>query len=285
MRQNLQQIQTLLRQFITAPQASERISARCVQASEGPEVLIRADRHMSADSRVNVYANAYFHRLLECLSEEFPATLAVADSDNFSTLIRDYLLVWPPTEPSIFYAGRCLPKFICHHSLAGRWPFLWELATLERTILEVFHAPAAPTLSYECMRQIPPRQWSAIKLKTAPAVQILHPRWRVTEILNAVESGTGWNDPEHQQTTVLVWRQSAQVNYRIVDEAESAALELMSRGASFVDICEVMRSRAEVLDQVARIGQFLTRWLNDGVILGAEGIPSPAAPPSQGQGT
>jgi hypothetical protein len=95
----------------------------------------------------------------------------------------------------------------------------------------------------------------------------LRNKWRVTEILNAVESGTGWKKPEHQQTKVVEWRQSAQVNYRLVDEVESAALELMSRGASFADICEVIRGRAEGLDQVALIGQLLERWLNDGVIL------------------
>jgi hypothetical protein len=67
---------------------------------------------------------------------------------------------------------------------------------------------------------------------------------------------------------VLVWRQSAQMNYRVVDEVESAALGLMSRGASFADICEVIRGRAEGVDPVALIGQLLARWLNDGVILG-----------------
>jgi hypothetical protein len=261
MHENLQQLQTLLHQLIAAPQAAERISEGCGQASEGLEMLIRADR-------INVYVNAYFYRLLECLCEEFPATLAVVGSDDFSALIRGYLLVWPPTEPSIFYAGQYLPVFICNHSLAGRWPFISDLAKLERTILEVFHAADAPALSDECMRAIPPQQWSSIKLETHPAVQILHNKWRVTDILNAVESGTGWDNPEHQRTTVLVWRQRAQVNYRVVDEVEGAALELMSRRASFADICEVIRGRAERLDQVALIGQLLARWLNDGVILG-----------------
>jgi hypothetical protein len=172
--QNLQQLQTLLHQLITAPQAAERISDGCGQAPEGLEVLIRAGGHMSPESRVNVYANAYFYRLFECLYEEFPATLSIVGSDNFSALIRDYLLVWPPTEPSIFYAGRYLPEFIWNHSLAGRWPFITDLAKLERTILEVFHAADAPALSDECMRAIPPLQWSSTKLETHPAVQILH---------------------------------------------------------------------------------------------------------------
>jgi hypothetical protein len=77
MHQNLQQLQTLLHQLISAPQAAERISDGCGQASERLEGPTRADRRMSVDNRVNVYSDAYFYRLLECLYEEFPTTLAV----------------------------------------------------------------------------------------------------------------------------------------------------------------------------------------------------------------
>jgi Putative DNA-binding domain len=268
---DLRRLQTSLYALITASEAAKGVGKAGDLASEGPEALIRGDQRLSTIERVDIYANGYFYRLLECLNEEFPATLAVVGSDNFSALVRDYLLVWPPAEPSIFYAGRYLPEFISNHSLVKRWPFVADLAKLERTLLEVFHAADAPVLREECMRAIPAHQWSSVKLETHPAVQILHNKWRVTEILNAVESGAEWNHPQHQQITVLVWRQSAQVNYRDVDHVESRALELMSRGARFADICEVIRGCAEGLDQVALIGRLLARWLNDGVILGAEG--------------
>jgi len=269
---DLRRLQTSLYELITAPEAAKRTGDAGDLASDGPDTLICGDQRLSAIERVNIYANGYFYRLIECLHEEFPATLAVVGSDNFSALVHDYLVVWPPAEPSIFYAGRYLPEFISNHCLAERWPFIADLARLERTILEVFHTADALALSDECMRAIPPQQWPLIKLSTHPAVQILHNKWRVTEILNAVESGAEWNHPQHQQITVLVWRQSAQVNYRDVDHVESRALELMSRGARFADICEVIRGRAEGLNQVALIGQLLARWLNDGVILGAEGF-------------
>ena len=55
MRQNLQQLQTLLYQLITTLQPEECISDGCGQASEEVEGLICGDGSMSADSRVNVY--------------------------------------------------------------------------------------------------------------------------------------------------------------------------------------------------------------------------------------
>jgi len=148
---NLAEIQGSLYQFITTPEGERRNE----RARGGAEALVRGDRCVSAIDRVNIYANAYYHRLLDCLHEEFPATFAVIGSDNFADLVRDYLAGYPPTEPSIFYAGRYLDRFLRNYSLANRWPYLVELARLERAILDVFHAANAISLSDQAMRVIP----------------------------------------------------------------------------------------------------------------------------------
>jgi putative DNA-binding protein len=135
---NLSELQALLYPLITTPGA-KRIGNERDLAPGRIEMLVRGDRRLSASERVNIYANAYFYRLLDCLYEEFPATLAVVGPDNFAALVRDYLLRWPLTQPSIFYAGRYLPSFLRNHPLAKRWPFISELARLERAILDVFH--------------------------------------------------------------------------------------------------------------------------------------------------
>ena len=46
----------------------------CELESGGAEVLVRGDSRLCATERVNIYANAYFYRLLDCLHEEFPAS-------------------------------------------------------------------------------------------------------------------------------------------------------------------------------------------------------------------
>ena len=96
-----------------------------------------------------IYANAYFYRILDCLKEDFPATLATLGADNFHNLVTGYLIEYPPTEPSIAYAGRYMSEFLRHHPLSERWPFIAELARLERTVTEVFHAAEAEPLSAE----------------------------------------------------------------------------------------------------------------------------------------
>ena len=157
--------------------------------------------------------------------------------------------------------------FLRNHPLAKRCPFISELTRLERAILDVFHAADAITLSDAAMRAIPSQQWSTTRLKTHPAVEILHHDWRVTDVLRAVESGREWREPAHRKSTGIVWRRDAQVYYRDLEEAEARALALLSEGASFADICRVIGARATGTDQVALIGRLLAQWLSNGIIM------------------
>jgi hypothetical protein len=120
---------------------------------------------------------------------DFPATLAVVGTDNFAAIVKEYLLKHPPTEPSILYASLYLADFLNVHPFAERWPFIAELARLERAVLDVFHAADAPALSLEALRAIPSEKWPAVKLRAHPAVEIVHSEWRIADGLHTVEQG------------------------------------------------------------------------------------------------
>jgi hypothetical protein len=265
---DLKQLQSLLYRRISVPEAlTVGLRNEGGSSTGGIGELVFGDERLSAIERIDIYANAYFYRLLDCLGEEFPATLAVVGSDNFAVLARDYLLRYPPSEPSIIHVGRYLPSFLRNHRLAEQWRFIAELARLERIILDVFHARDAPALDVEAIRRIPPQQWPGLKLRAHPAVEIVHGEWRVADVLSAVESGDDWSEPGHQNTAVIVWRQDAQVHYRDLQEVEARALALILEGATFGAICEAIAVDPEQPDQTALIGQLLARWLTDEIIL------------------
>jgi hypothetical protein len=274
MQVSLAELQTSLCQLITTRDGLKRIGDDCDSTSGDTGVSVRGDSRLSAIDRVNIYANAYFYRLLDCLHEEFPATFAVVGANCFEVLVREYLPACPPTEPSIFYAGRHLHGFLRKHPLVERWPFISDLAKLERSVLDVFHAAEASALSSEAMRAIPSQQWSRIGLKTHPAVEIVRNQWRVTDILGAVENGREWRGPAHRKSTVIVWRQHAKVHYRDLEDVEAKALALLSEGARFADICEVIAALATRTEHVALIGRLLAQWLADGIIMRSDAMPT-----------
>jgi hypothetical protein len=270
---NLRELQALLYQRITGPDGTnESIGEERGLAPGVLEALVLGDERLSAFKRVDIYANAYFYRLLECLGEDFPATLAVLGADNFPALVKEYLLEHPPTEPSILYAGLYLADFLNDHPFTERWPFIADLARLERAVLEVFHAADTPALALETLHAVPSEDWPALKLRTHPAVEIVHSEWRIADVLQTVEQGLEWTDPEHEEASVLVWRQNALVRYRSLEPVERDALVLISKGASLASVCEAVAASAEESNHVGLIGQLIARWLADGIIKAADAM-------------
>jgi len=135
--------------------------------------------------------------------------------------------------------------------LPERWPFIAELARVERAVLDVFHAADAPALSLEALRAVPSEEWPALRLRTHPAVEIVPSEWRIADVLHTVEQGQKWSDPEHEEASTLVWRQSALVNYRSLEPVERDALVILSKGASFAGVCEAVALSAEEPKHVA----------------------------------
>jgi hypothetical protein len=270
---NLRELQNLLYQSITDPDGTKESIGEEPRLAPGVfEALVHGDERLSSLERVDIYANAYFYRLLECLAEDFPATLAVLGEENFAALVRGYLLERRPTEPSIVYAGLYLADFLDGHPFAERWPFVAELARLERAVLDVFHAADAPALGVEALRAIPSEEWPAVKFRAHPAVEIVHSEWRIVDLLDTVEHRREWTDPEHEKASVLVWRQDALVHYRSLEPVERDALVLVSKGASFASVCEAVAASAEESNHVGLIGQLMARWLADGIIIAADAM-------------
>lgn len=270
----------MLYRLITAPEGvaaglAAEGAHRPLELDELDELIVGDDR-LSAAERLEIYANAYFYRILDCLKEDFPATLKTLGADNFHNLITGYLIEYPPTQPSIAEAGRHLAEFLRDHPMRERWPYVADLARLERTLIEVFNAAEAEPLGAEAMRAIAPDDWPALAMRTHPALAIVDCEWRVDEVLREIEAATPESGqlphgaPAREAVSVLVWRRDSQVHYRALARAERAALELASAGASFAAICDAVAATCGEDDRtqpVALINRLLTRWLSEGLLV------------------
>jgi hypothetical protein len=267
-RTDLEGLQSALYRLIVAPNGVEEALASAPGLpSGGLDPIIVNEGLLSARERLEIYANAYFYRVLDVLKEEFPATLAAIGEVNFHNLITGYLIEYPPTEPSILYAGRYLPDFIRTYPLSDQKPYLGELARLERTALEIFHAADASVLDGSMMCEIPPHEWPTMVMRRHPATWVLNLQWRVDELLSAVENGESWREPKPCSNSLLVWRQNSKVHYRVLQREERAGLELAGQGATFESICEAVGTEADSdEDLAALINRMLTRWLSEGLL-------------------
>ncbi|MGH7905590.1 MAG: DNA-binding domain-containing protein [Candidatus Binataceae bacterium] len=252
----LKRVQHLVYRLITAP--DEKVP--------GGIEMITGDARLSARERITIYSDAYFHRILACLKEDFPASLQVCGPDEFAATVRDYLGAHPPSEPNIHYAGAAFSSFIAGHRIGGRFPYLADLAMLERATIEAFHGPDAPPATAEELRRAAPEDWPHLRLATHPASILLDCRWRVTDLLRSFSHDGSWPEPARDDISVLVWRQDDQVFYRTLDNGEREALGVAQNGAAFAEICEAASIRLAG-DPAAAINQMLARWVADGVLV------------------
>jgi hypothetical protein len=265
---HLKELQSLLYRLITAPSGvAEGLAAERDLGAGGLDAIVLGDDRLSAEARVDIYANMYFYRIRDALKEDFPATLAVLGDDNFHNLVTGYLLEYPPTEPSISDCGRYLADYLRDHPLRRGAPFVVDLAKLERVVVEVFHGSDEAALEPDMLRATPPEDWPAMKLRIHPAAQIFALEWRVSELLRAVEEARQWKPAERGAIKVLVWRRNARVFYRDLEHAEADALDAASRGATFAEICDVVAANADGQDPVAAMNRLLARWLSDGILV------------------
>jgi hypothetical protein len=261
-------VQRLLYRLVTAPNGVEEgLAAESNLPPEGIGALIRGDARVSAIGRVEIYANMYFHRLLDAIKEDFPATSKVLGDLNFHNLVTGYLVEYPPGHPSITEASLHLAEFMSDSPLLAQWQFVVDLVRLERALVEVFLGPDDKPLGFDDLRAIPPERWPGLRIGTHPALAVLDCGWQVDKVLRAVEQEQPFQAPIREPRSILVWRKNHNVYYRALDEVERSAFEMIRRGTEFSAVCEAIAAETGESTAPETMNRMLSRWLEDGVLV------------------
>ena len=267
---NLAKSQDVFWRLISAP---EGVAAGLAALPDRERVLpagldgwVCGDERLSALERLDVYANMYFFRLLDCLGEDFPAVRAVLGHERFHALVADYLALHPSEHPSVRRLGRALGDFLASHP-ALDVPWLADLACFEWALLEAFDAADAEPLGVERLQRMAAESWPALRLGLTPSLGIVEARAPVQDVWSAATEGREIPVVEQQPTTLRVWRDELRVFHRVIGAAELAALRAAERGEPFAAICE---SAATIVGEAQATSEVLTilqRWVADRMIV------------------
>jgi hypothetical protein len=228
---------------------------------------------LSAEERVNIYAQMYVARLLDALYEDFPRVAAYLGFERFRDLVRAYLKEHPSTHPSLRYIGRHFANFLdTQPEIREALPFLFDLARLEWTRLEIFDAPDAEPLQLQHLQHIPPEEWPALQFQVIPACRMLHSTWPIHEIWAAAQEEPQPEQVRPRETAVRIWRQEFAVYHVSMDTVEQRALEHVQQGKPFADICAALESFFPPEDAAREVGSLLVRWIEDGLLVQFPGI-------------
>jgi hypothetical protein len=290
----LERTESLFWALVTAPEGVrpglDELVRRGAAAPGDLDALIDGSAKMTPADRLDIYANMYFFRLLDCLKEDFPKLLEALGAGRFHNVITDYLLACPSAHPSLRYVGARLPEFLAAHSLGGESPVLADLARLEWARADLFDAADAAPMTREHLASMPQDEAGDVHLRLIPACTLLSlahdaPRvWREmnerakTRVAQEAEHGgptclhEGTSDapplPETapRRTRVRVWRQGFAVYHRPIGDDEAASLEAIRAGEPLGRIAQRLSAGRSERQATELVGGMLQSWLDDGLL-------------------
>jgi hypothetical protein len=228
------------------------------------EWLAFEDESISRE-RLGVYRDAYWFRLIDCLRDDFPNVASLAGA-RFDALATAYVARFPPRDSSLRHLGDAFAAFVAEHAIDLEFPWIGELARLERARVEAFDAETEPLLSHADLTSIAVEAWPAHTFRVARAARLLafaHPAHRAWR---ALEDGAAVPAMDRLETFVLVWRRGFDVVHRAIDRREAAALRRALAGAPFAQVCEPFADDESLEGAAAQAFASVTRWIADGVL-------------------
>ena len=224
--------EALFWELITAPEGVRPGLEALVRAGKADpsaiESLLGGDDRLAPADRLDIYANMYFFRLLDCLREDFPRLATALGDGRFHNLATDYLLAHPSANPSLRYLGRRLPEFFAGHALARESACLADLARLEWTRADLFDAADARALGRDEVASLAAGHGGDLPLRAVPAFRLLRldhdapALWR--ELRDREENTSGAPQPDDTSggdSAAATWGAGAANAARLDEEAGS----------------------------------------------------------------
>jgi hypothetical protein len=288
--QPLDRLQRWMQTVITHPEgvaagiAADAARREIDVSADGVEDVIRPSHALSSIQRLEVYGNAYYARLIECLAAEFPATRQFVGEEAFSGFVFEYLQQYPSTSYTLGELGAGFPQYLAEarplrESDKPDWAdFLIDLATLERTYSDVFDGPGEerqPLLTPGRLREIPPPQWEQLRLMTARSLRLLELRFPVHEYASAVRAGTEATIPPPSPTWLAINRREYIVRRRTLEQLPFAILRRLADGETLGEAISqsVEAERAPPADLPARLEGWFHTWTAAGYFIDVEVSP------------
>lgn len=265
---DLPRLQRALREVLTDPQGVQAaLSAR-------PEALrwIADVPPLDAPRRLSVYGDGYFLRLLEALASDFRAVKRTLGEGDFRLLAAHYLKTHQSKSPSLADLGEAFPRFASSHPLVRKYPFLPDLARLEREVMTSLFAGRLPALDPEALRKIRAEDWEHVRVILDPTVLLLEAAWPVERLWRRRElpleaGGRIIRRPRPQR--LLIFRDGTWARVIEISKEEWAILRRLKEGARLGEVFADTGKSFEGTD-AAEVQRWFSSWLKSGLIKGFE---------------
>jgi hypothetical protein len=187
---------------------------------------------LTSGERLDIYSQAYFSRLHDCLADDYPAVRHLLGEERFERLVRAYLTRHPSRHYSLNALGRELPGFLAGSLQVPRRALLSDVARLELAMSVVFDAPKVKGLGPAELAAVPREAFPEAAFELVPAFALLELGHRANEIVSAVRQERPLPPLGRKKTWVAVYRKDYVLWRKDVDRSEFRLLSALKSGVS-----------------------------------------------------
>ncbi len=222
---------------------------------------------VSVEQRLAVYGNAYGYRLIDALSENYPAVHTLLGDDDFYKMTYAYMAAYPSHHFSLRYFGHKLEEFLTDY--LSDQPVLAEMARFEWALRKGFDAADTVAITMDKLQEFPIEQWGALQFEFHPSVSRLDMDWNVPQLWSAIDEETEPMPPEKLEYTYawVLWRKQLMTYYRSLDVDEAWALDTALQQGNFAELCEGVCEWIDEQHAPARVAGFLSQWISDELLI------------------
>jgi len=219
-----------------------------------------------AITRLNVYKDGYYLRLLEALEQDYEVLRALMGFDEFDQIAREYIHHYPSPFKSIRWYGKELSLFLKQKT---NQVYLSEMAQFEWLLTEAFDAAESDILTVEEMAAIPPKKWPTMRFILHPSLRQLHLSANTVAIWQSYKEKGILLSPEETDISVpwIIWRKELDILFCSLSPAENNMLQTLIAGLPFKKLCENLCEWVDEDNVAMQAALFLKRLMLDHLII------------------
>ncbi len=260
---SLREVQRKLKTVFTHPRGVAAGLSAAGFGGKRPVTRIVADQPpVPLTTRLAVYSDGYFLRLLETLGQDFAAVKRAVGEESFQRLAADYLIDHPSRSPLVNDIGAPFAAFLKRHPSSKESPFLSDLAALEWAALQALFTDRLPPADPAVFAGM----GLGARLRLDPTVTLLETTWAVDLLWGDRERADGKGRRRLSKPStrrLLVYRDDAWVKIAPLDAAEFETLERLKAGQPLGKALAALKGTA-----AAQVQGWFARWTRNGVVKG-----------------
>jgi hypothetical protein len=240
------------------PESWQDISTGFSNAILNPDIALPKGLHGpqsgKADRRYAVYRNNVTVSLISALEANFPAMRRLVGDEFFAGMAREFVRKHPPKSRLMAEYGAGMAGFIETIESLAAYPFIPDVARLERIWLDSYHEADAPVLDGAELAKLDPEALFASRFVIHPAARLFASPFAAVTIMGANRSegdvpAIDASMPEFG----LVTRPALQVDVRKISASSHLFLTKLVEGHSLSEAAEAALDADAAFDLAANL--------------------------------